>query len=85
MAAGRAIVASDLPAIREVLRDGENALLVAPGDAAALAAAIAAVIADPALRDAAGARGVRRGDRTSPGIDGRRGSRALLRAGDANA
>ena len=39
MAAGRAIVASDLPAIREVLRDGENALLVPPGDPQALAAA----------------------------------------------
>ena len=37
MAAGRAIVASDLPAIREVLTHGENAVLVPPGDAAALA------------------------------------------------
>ena len=40
MAAGRAIVASDLPSIREVLRDDEHALLVEPGDADALAAAI---------------------------------------------
>jgi glycosyltransferase involved in cell wall biosynthesis len=40
MAAGRAIVASDLPSIREVLEDGANALLVPPGDAVALAAAI---------------------------------------------
>ena len=32
MAAGRAIVASDLPAIREILRDNENAVLVPPGD-----------------------------------------------------
>jgi glycosyltransferase involved in cell wall biosynthesis len=40
MAAGRPIVASDLPSIREVLADGDTALLVAPGDAQALAAAI---------------------------------------------
>ena len=32
MASERPIVASNLPAIREVLRDGENALLVTPGD-----------------------------------------------------
>lgn len=30
MAAGRCIVASDLPTIRELIRDGENGLLVAP-------------------------------------------------------
>lgn len=46
MAAGRPIVASDLPSSREVLRDGENALLVPPGDAAALAAALRRVLSD---------------------------------------
>jgi glycosyltransferase involved in cell wall biosynthesis len=40
MAAGRAIVASDLPAIREVLEHERNALLVRPGDPGALATAI---------------------------------------------
>ena len=35
---GRPIVASDLPAIREVLTDGRTALLVPPGDPPALAA-----------------------------------------------
>jgi glycosyltransferase involved in cell wall biosynthesis len=49
MAAGRAIIASDLPSIREVLTHGENALLVAPGDAAAIAAAIRTLIEEPAL------------------------------------
>ncbi|MBA2603281.1 MAG: glycosyltransferase family 4 protein [Acidobacteria bacterium] len=47
MAAGRAIVASDLPAIREVLTDDVNAVLVAPGDAAALARGIERLAADP--------------------------------------
>ena len=46
MAAGRAIVASDLPSIREVLADGRNALLVKPGDQAALAAGIRTLIND---------------------------------------
>ncbi|MEZ5316045.1 MAG: glycosyltransferase family 4 protein [Vicinamibacterales bacterium] len=49
LALGRAIVASDLPAIREVLTDDETALLVAPGDSAALAAALERLAADPAL------------------------------------
>jgi glycosyltransferase involved in cell wall biosynthesis len=49
MAAGRPIVASDLPSIREVLRDGENALLVAPGDASGLARAVERLLADPDL------------------------------------
>lgn len=50
MAAGRAIVASDLPAVADVVRDGETALLVPPGDVDALAAAITRLRDDPALR-----------------------------------
>jgi glycosyltransferase involved in cell wall biosynthesis len=57
MAAGRPIVASRVSAIPEVVADGETALLVPPGDAAALAAAITALLADPPLRAALGAAG----------------------------
>ncbi|MBI4872218.1 MAG: glycosyltransferase family 4 protein [Candidatus Riflebacteria bacterium] len=49
MASGRPIVASDLPAIREVLANERNALLVAPDDPAVLAAAIARLLDDPEL------------------------------------
>jgi glycosyltransferase involved in cell wall biosynthesis len=49
MASGRPIVASDLPSLREVLRDGENALLVQPGNPQALVAAIARIKDDAAL------------------------------------
>lgn len=50
MAAGRPIVASDLPAIREVLHDGINGLLVEAGNPDALAVAIRRLAADPELR-----------------------------------
>jgi glycosyltransferase involved in cell wall biosynthesis len=50
MAAGRAIVASDLPSIREILTDDISAVLVAAGDAAALAAGIRRLAGDAALR-----------------------------------
>jgi len=49
LAAGRPIVASDLPALREILRDNENARLVPPDDPRALADALRAVTQDPAL------------------------------------
>lgn len=49
MAAGRPLVASDLPSSREILRDGETALLVPPGDARALAEALRRLLADRAL------------------------------------
>jgi glycosyltransferase involved in cell wall biosynthesis len=51
MAAGRTLIASDLPSSREVLRDGENALLAEPGDAVALAAALSRLLDDPALAE----------------------------------
>jgi glycosyltransferase involved in cell wall biosynthesis len=51
MAAGRPIVASALPSTREFLRDGHDALLVPPGDAGALAAALRRLVADAALAE----------------------------------
>jgi glycosyltransferase involved in cell wall biosynthesis len=51
MAAGRPIVASDLPSLREVLADGESALLVTPGDSAAMARAVERLAADRGLSE----------------------------------
>jgi glycosyltransferase involved in cell wall biosynthesis len=45
-AAGRPVVASDLPPVREIVRDGENAVLFKPGDSESLAAAIRRVWQD---------------------------------------
>jgi len=50
LAAGRAVVASRVGVIPEILDDGRHALLVPAGDADALAAAIARLLADPLLR-----------------------------------
>lgn len=44
MAAGRVIVASDLPAIREYVRHGENGFLVEPENSRALADSLQAII-----------------------------------------
>lgn len=46
MASGNPIVASDLPSLREILRDGENAMLVEPDSVVALAHGLQRVIAD---------------------------------------
>lgn len=56
MAAGGVILASDLPSIAEVVRDGESALLVPPGNVNAIGAALRRLWADPALRERLGAR-----------------------------
>ena len=56
-ACGRAIVATDSPGCREVVRHGENGLLVPAGDGEALAAAIAQLIENAPLRNATGTRG----------------------------
>lgn len=50
LALGVPIVASAVGALPEMLRDGEDAVLVPPGDAAALASALARVLADPELQ-----------------------------------
>ena len=60
MAVGRPIVTADTPGARELLSDGENALLVPAADPAALAAALARLAADAELRARLGANAHRR-------------------------
>ena len=56
MAAGKPVVSTSVDGCREVLEDGVSGLLVPPGDAAALAAAVDRAAADPGLRAALGRR-----------------------------
>jgi len=58
-AAARPIVAADGPGLREIVRDGENGVLVPPHDAKALADAIARLAGDAAARVRMGAAGRR--------------------------
>jgi glycosyltransferase involved in cell wall biosynthesis len=57
MALGLPIVASDIPAIREVVEEGRNADLVPPGSADAIASALDRLLDDPERRQRYGARG----------------------------
>ncbi|MFZ3059432.1 MAG: glycosyltransferase family 4 protein [Candidatus Methanoperedens sp.] len=56
-ACGRAIVTTDTPGCREIVRHGENGLLVPVRDSKALADAVRTLIEDPVLRAKMGARG----------------------------
>ena len=60
MARRRAVVATPVGGTPELLVDGETGLLVAPGDANALAAAIGRLLADAGLRERMGDAGYRR-------------------------
>ncbi len=60
MAAGKPLVATDIPGCREAVVAGQTGLLVPPRDPAALAAALKSLIDDPALRARMGAAGRRR-------------------------
>jgi glycosyltransferase involved in cell wall biosynthesis len=58
-ACGRPIVATDVPGCREIVRDGENGLLVTVRNAEALSAAIKKLIEEPLLRRRMGEQGRR--------------------------
>lgn len=62
-AAGRCIVTTDVPGCRDVVREGENGLLVPPRDAAALTVALRKLLANPELRRAMGTSGRQRAER----------------------
>lgn len=55
MATGRAVVASRIGQLADLIRDGETGLMVSPGDADALAVAVRRLADDDALRHTIGA------------------------------
>ncbi len=65
MAAGLPVVATNIPGYREIVRDGVEGLLVPPGDAGALRAAVTRLLEDTDLAATLGARGRARAERFS--------------------
>jgi L-malate glycosyltransferase len=63
MAARRAVVSSAIGGTDELIADGESGLLVPPGDAGALAAALERLLGDSNLRDSLAARARQRVER----------------------
>jgi glycosyltransferase involved in cell wall biosynthesis len=59
LATGAPVITADTPAARELMDDGVSALLVPPGDAAALAGALKRLATDDELRTALAAQGRR--------------------------
>jgi glycosyltransferase involved in cell wall biosynthesis len=60
LAAARAVVATNVGGVADVLADGECGVLVADGDALAIASAVVELLGDPARRVELGERGQRR-------------------------
>ncbi len=81
MAVGCPVVASRIGGIPELLRDGAEGLLVAPGDAPALATALAALLGRPAVTAGMRAAARRRAEAEwSPGAFGARMAEVYARA-----
>jgi len=57
MACGKPVIASNLPGVRSVVSDGEDGLLVRPGDVEDLAEKIQMLLDDPQRRREMGERG----------------------------
>jgi glycosyltransferase involved in cell wall biosynthesis len=62
--AGKAVVASDIGGLRDIVVDGETGLLVPPGAAAALRRALERLISEDSLRERMGAAAARRASET---------------------
>ena len=62
-AAGRCIVTTDVAGCRDVVREGENGLLVPPRDVPALTSALRQLLSNPERRRAMGAAGRQRAER----------------------
>lgn len=78
LAAGRAVVTADTPAVRELLAPGEEVWTVPPADPAALAAALRQLAADPSRRQRLASAGRAAYDRRfAPPVLGRRLREAL--------
>ena len=60
MAAGKAVVASRVGGLADLVKDSETGFLVPPADAQALAAAVAKLLEEKALRAAFGQKGATR-------------------------
>lgn len=60
MRAGRPVIASDIGGLPDIIKDGENGILVAAGDVEGLRAALARVLTDPDLREKLGSAAKRR-------------------------
>jgi len=70
---GKPVVATRVGSLDEVVEDGRTGRLVPPGDAGALALAVATLLADPALRREMGRRAFER--RYGPGVEKELGER----------
>ncbi len=75
MAAGLPVVATDVGAVSEVVRDGETGFLVPPGDERALTRALSEIVGNEALRLDMGERGRQR---ASERFDAEKNGRRLL-------
>jgi glycosyltransferase involved in cell wall biosynthesis len=60
MACGRAVIASNIGGLRDVVVDGETGVMVPPGDITALREALRMLMSDPARRARMGEAGRRR-------------------------
>lgn len=79
MAAGKPIISSDLPAVAEVVRNRETALLVQPGDVDELADAIKRLYDDSAFRERLGSAAKQESERYSWQVRAERILKALAR------